>query len=141
MYFPEEAEWRNVGVLNENFISCWCCINLPEIESNINKLLENQSITSTGINDIVSDIERLFEDTYKNTFGFKRNKPADKYSSFKPWLNHSYIEVRNIYHNTRKMYNKYKTNYYKNLLKTVSKIIRKSLPCITNSSKITEEIN
>ena len=25
---PEEAEWRNVGVLNENIISCWCCINL-----------------------------------------------------------------------------------------------------------------
>ena len=25
----EEAELRNVGVLNENIMSCWCCINLP----------------------------------------------------------------------------------------------------------------
>ena len=24
----KKAEWRNVGVLNENIISCWCCINL-----------------------------------------------------------------------------------------------------------------
>ena len=29
----KEAEWRNVGVLNENIISCWCCINLLNLLS------------------------------------------------------------------------------------------------------------
>ena len=31
LLYPEEAEWRNVGVLNENIISCWRCINLPNL--------------------------------------------------------------------------------------------------------------
>ena len=29
---PEEAEWRNVSVLNENIISCWCCISLLNLK-------------------------------------------------------------------------------------------------------------
>ena len=57
----KEAEWRNVGVLNENIISCWCCINLlnvnplkivtPDIISNCVKVIHccNVSKNAEGI--------------------------------------------------------------------------------------------
>ena len=34
----EEYKSRNVGVLNENIISRWCCINLPNLRKNSQKI-------------------------------------------------------------------------------------------------------
>ena len=59
--------------------------------------------------------------------GSKTVKTDNKYSSFKLWFNRSCINARNIFHKTRKLYNKYKTDYYKNLLKTVSKNYKNTL--------------
>jgi len=45
----------------------------------------------------------------------------------KPWFNQSCKNLRNIYHRTRRAYNKYKTVYFKNLLKDVSKQYKSKL--------------
>jgi len=38
-----------------------------------------------------------------------------------PWFNQSFKNLRNIYHRTRRAYKKYRTVFFKNLLKDVSK--------------------
>ena len=84
-----------------------------EIEMKLDQLQENPSVI---YDDVVSEIGTLFESASINTFGYKKSskKTIDKYA-------------RNTYHKTRKMYNKYKSDYYKNLLKAVSKNYKQTL--------------
>ena len=58
----------------------------------------------------------------KTTFGIKHQKKTKpNKTNHKPWFNFECPRARNEFHKTRKQYNKYKTNYYKNALKQVSK--------------------
>ena len=85
--------------------------------------METDHLTENHINEIVGNIDSLFETCSKESFGSKTVKKDNKYSN----INRSCINARNIYHKTRKMYNKYKTDYDKNNLKTVSKNYKNTL--------------
>ena len=100
-----------------------------EIEMKLDQLLEKPSVIYDDVNEVVSDIGTLFESASITTFGYKKssNKQIDKYANFKPWFNKQCINARNTYHKTRKMYNQYKSDYYKNLLKAVSKNYKQTL--------------
>ena len=70
---------------------------------------------------ITSRIENIFVSNAKNTFGVKKNFRQINNHRHKQWFTFECKTARNRYHSTRKKYNKYKTPYYKNMLKTVSK--------------------
>ena len=77
---------------------------------------------------ITDGIGKIFNDTCKETFGIKKpytRKPMAK--STKPWFNYECKSARNIYHKTRRLYNRFKTDYYKNMLKIVSKTYKNVL--------------
>ena len=95
---------------------------LMEIEVKLDQLQEKPSVI---YDDVVSDIGTLFESASINTFGYKKssNKPIDKYA-------------RHTYHKTRKMFNKYKSDYYTNFLKAVSKNYKQTLSMHKNSFRI-----
>ena len=54
-----------------------------------------------------------------------KKQPKTEHSGNKPWFNRECKNARNIYHKIRRLYNKYKTNHFKNLLKLLVKIISK----------------
>ena len=97
----------------------------------LDKIVEDDNINKNDINDIVTGIGSLFKDCADKTFGHPKskakNKQHAKYSNFKPWFNIPCIRARNLYHKTRKMYNRYKSDYYKNMLKAVSTNYKKTL--------------
>ena len=86
---------------------------VSEIETKLDNLIETDCITENSINEIVGDIDSLFESCSKASFGTKTVKKHNKYSNFKPWFNRACINARNAYHKTRKLYNRYKTKYHK----------------------------
>ena len=98
--------------------------NISETELNtISECFENlkhQPTTQKQINEIVTKIENMFASTAKKTFGFKKLTQNEN-SNHKKWFNQECRGARNLYHNARKLYNKHKTLYFKNALKTVSK--------------------
>ena len=94
---------------------------VSEIEVKLDNLIETDCITENSINEIVGDIDSLFESCSKASFGTKTVKKHNKYSNFKPWFNRGCINARNAYHKIRKLYNRYKTEYHKNNLKRISK--------------------
>ena len=125
--YPKAKLWNSEK--SELFTENLDITKVMKIEMKLDQILEKSSVIYDDINDITSDIANLFETTSIKTFGFKKNnnKPIDKYSNFKPWFNKDCINARHIYHKTRKMYNKYKSEYYKNLLKAVSKNYKHTL--------------
>ena len=84
--------------------------------TNITQLNANQD----NINEVISQIENLFLQNAKVTFGTKQQRKPDE-NTHKEWFDSECKRARNVYHYTRKLYNKHKNTYYKNLLKTVSK--------------------
>lgn len=111
----------------ETFIENFDVARAAEIEAKLDNLLATNNISKNDIDDLVTHIGSLYESCSKTTFGYKKVKQKDKYSKFKPWFNRSCINARNVYHKTRKMYNKYKSEYYKTILKTVSKNYKNTL--------------
>ena len=93
--------------------------DVDDILENLNNIT-SENVQIENINDIVQKIETLFTSNSKITFGVKKPKPP-KNKTNKQWFNTECKNARNIYHNTRKLYNKYKSEYYKNRLKIVSK--------------------
>ena len=90
---------------------------------NIKTCLENltqQTASQEGINRIVDQIENLFTSSAKQSFGIKSTIHNED-NGHKKWFDNECRVARNAYHRIRKLYNKHKTTYYKNLLKTVSK--------------------
>ena len=53
----------------------------------------------------------------KETFGEVTDTNSYHYNKIKPWFNGECFRVKNLYHKCRRMYNKYKSNYYKKYLK------------------------
>ena len=93
----------------------------------LNQLIEKDHLTENHINEIVGNKDSLFETCSKESFGSKTVKKDNKYSNLSSWFNRPYINARNIYPETRKIYNKYKTVYHKNNLKIVSKNYKNTL--------------
>ena len=130
--YKESHENKEIPVLwqsekCESFIENFDILKVSEIECKLDNLIETNCITIENVNEIVNNINNLYESCACETFGLKNKPQKDKYSNFKPWFNRKCINARNLYHKTRKMYNKYKTNYYKNLLKIVSKNYKRTL--------------
>ncbi|MEW8546328.1 MAG: reverse transcriptase family protein [Candidatus Thiodiazotropha sp.] len=116
---------------SDKFVENFDIFRVSEIEVKLDKILDQNLTTKADIDDIVMDIGNLFETCTNETFGapksgIKHEKYA-KYDNFKPWFNSTCIRARNLYHKTRKMYNRYKSEYYKNLLKVISKSYKTTL--------------
>ena len=97
------------------------------IETKLNKHLHNSDITKSNINETAVIIGKLFNTCLKGTFGKVANTNSYHYNKIKPWFNDECFHSRNLYHKCRRMYNKYKSNYYKNILKIVSKTFMTTL--------------
>ena len=99
-------------------------IDLEEL-SRINRALdscsEKQNIGKADIDYVVYNIEHLFKNACKSSFGFKRNSAQVSHTSreTKPWFTHECRNARNMYHKIRRLYNKYKTEHYKKSLKGI----------------------
>lgn len=119
----------------EIFIENFDIVRVAEIEAKLDNLLasEDKVICKADVDDIITCIGTLFETCSKETFGYTETRQCnDKYIKFKPWFNKACINARNLYHKTRRTYNKYKNEYYKNMLKIVSKKYKNTLKLHNN---------
>ena len=67
-------------------------------------LNDNAETSQTDIDEIVSDIGVLFNDTSKSTFGYKttkKNHGVNEHNKSKPWFNRDCRKTRNLYYKTR----------------------------------------
>lgn len=98
-----------------------------KISTALDLMATSYDVTLENVNTIVTQIESIFLSASEATFGtvtptkcgLRENN--SQRSKMKPWFNHECQEARNVYHNIRKLYNRYKTVHFKNLLKHVSK--------------------
>ena len=60
-----------------------------------------------NINEVISQIENLFLQNAKVTFGTKHQRKPDE-NTHKEWFDNECKRARNVYHYTRKLYNKHK---------------------------------
>ena len=109
------------------FVENFDIICVSEIETKLNKILDQHTTTKTDIDDIVMDVGSLFQLCSNETFGAQKpelkSEKFIKYANFKPWFNSTCIRARNVYHKTRKMYNMYKSEYYKTSFKNYQKTL------------------
>ncbi|XP_053380331.1 uncharacterized protein LOC128548841 [Mercenaria mercenaria] len=111
---------------SEQFAENLDIFKISEIEMKLDEIVDCNNMTQNNIDEIVSDIGKLFNDCSKQSFGVIQNR-ANTYRNNNriennfPWFDRSCHNARNIYHKTRKTYNKYKTQYFKDMLKSVSK--------------------
>ena len=96
-------------------------LNLEEIQ-NIDSILSSLSlkkeINTDEVNTIVGLIKNLFISNAETTFGLRHKASViDKSQNEvkKPWFNSECYRARNLYHKIRKLFNKYKSNYYKKI--------------------------
>ena len=100
---------------------------LLEIKTKLDQMNES-NLNVSAVNDIVVQIENLFKETAKSSFGVKNKcKKSKNYKQNKVWFNKECHTARNEYHLTRKLYNKHKTKRCKEMLKTVSKKYKTTL--------------
>ena len=99
----------------DNFIENFDVIKAAEIETQIDNLLHNGNISKSNVNEMIVSTGNLFKSCSKETFGEVKNNSSDTYEKVKPWFNSECFRTRNLYHTCRKMYNRHKTNYYKNI--------------------------
>ena len=118
----------------DSFIDNIDILKVSEIEMHLDQIMNAENGASKAdIDGIVLQIGSLFSTTSKTTFGTKtfrtdqKSKSKSKKNNFKPWFNGQCFQARNLYHKSRKMYNKYKTKYYRTILKTVSKNYKRTL--------------
>ena len=112
---------------SEAFVDNIDILKVSDIEMRLDHLIDSKGVQKDDIDDIVKDIGLLFNNSAKHTFGHKNVFLENKLSNSKPWFNYECKRARNLYHKTRQMYNKYKTSFYKDILKTVSKNYKKTL--------------
>ena len=88
-------------------------------------------VTLESINNIVCQIETLFLSAARSSFGYKGKinitNTTDK--NKKKWFNSECRSVQNSYHIARIKYNKYKTTFYKEQLKRISKTYSTNKSC------------
>ena len=95
-----------------------CIVN---INSKLDDFIQAPSVTESNINSIINDIDALFMKSCENTFGHYAPKHKNKDKTKKPWFSAECHVARNLYHKTRRLYNKHKSDYYKSMLRNVSK--------------------
>ena len=86
-------------------------------QSCIRQLLIKHDIGKADIDSAVYNIEHLFKKACKHSFGFELNSAQASHTSRenKPCFAHECRSARNMY-KRRRLYNKYKTEHYKNML-------------------------
>ena len=87
----------------------------------LDNIQNKNNVSNEEIDDIILGVGAFFEATAKETFGsinMKKKKSKTVKSHVKPWVSVESSWARN-------MYNKFKTDYYKNILIIVSKNIGK----------------
>ncbi|MEW8542876.1 MAG: reverse transcriptase family protein [Candidatus Thiodiazotropha sp.] len=94
---------------------------LTKINQRIEDCSQKTDLSKSDIDLIVQDIENLFQNTCKETFGTQKNRQTNQKKARKPWFNSECRTARNTYHKVRRLYNKYKNDHYKNMLRSVSK--------------------
>ena len=96
-----------------------------KISSYLDVMTSGYNVSTESVNNIINQIEKLFLTASESSFGYtppkKKSTETNKITHTKPWFNRKCHEARNLYHNTRKLYNKYKTQHYKDSLKRISK--------------------
>ena len=98
------------------------------IDKKLDMLLETDEISQSDVDCVVNDIGNIFKDSATISFGtIKRNFKKVKNKNERPWFNRECRVARNVYHNTRRLYNRYKSEHNKNLLKTVSKNYKRTI--------------
>ena len=113
---------------SDNFIVNFDVIKAAEIETQIDNLLHNGNISKSNVNEMIDSTGNLFKSCSKETFGEVKNNSSDTYDKVKPWFNTECFRTRNLYHTCRKIYNRHKTNYCKNIFfKFVSKKYKTTL--------------
>ena len=94
---------------------------LSNIISKLTSLSVSNVKKQNDIDTIVNDIGSLFEISAKSTFGLVKPHCHKSREHTKPWFNTDCRTACDLYHRTRKLYNKNKSEYNKMLLKQVSK--------------------
>ncbi|MCG8112265.1 MAG: reverse transcriptase domain-containing protein [Candidatus Thiodiazotropha taylori] len=124
---PTLNPWKSTKI--DDFVDNIDILRVSEIEICLDKLMNtnNEDISKTDIDAVVNDISSLFIESSKSTFGYRTTSTKNNRYESKPWFNGECRRARNIYHKTRHMYNRYKTTFYKNILKMVSKNYKKTL--------------
>jgi hypothetical protein len=93
-------------------------------------MTERETNSQENIDNITQQIETIFLENCQNSFGKKepiKKKRENKTNNFKKWFDGKCHRARNKYHNARKIYNKYKTENNKQLLKEISKEYKQTL--------------
>ena len=116
----------------ESFIDNIDILKISEIQMQLDKIHNSSKVTKCEIDEIVLKIGSLFDSSCRETFGMQNVFTNNKQSGSKPWFNTQCTRARNIYHKARKAYNRYKTSYYKNILKIVSKRYKNTLTLYSN---------
>ena len=109
---------------SESFIDNIDILKVSEIEIQLDKMLNAENGTSKQeIDELVLQIGSLFNLTAWTTFGTKHIRTTLELKTEVLALSHGLtqcFQARNLYNKSRKMYNKYKTEYCKNILKLLA---------------------
>ena len=100
---------------SESFVNNIDIVKVADIELHLDSIQNKNNASKEEIDEIVLGVGTLFEATAKETFGsinMKKNSKTVKPHA-KPWFNAECSRARNMYHRIRRLYNKYKTDYYK----------------------------
>ena len=120
-------------IKNSDTVKLWDCeksmhfadnldlLKIIEIETKLDSILEQNSSNEEDVNMIVNNISQIFEKCSFETFGMTQHKAHTKNSFKQPWFNKECMQIRNMYNKARQAYNKHKTQFYKSILKDISK--------------------
>ena len=121
---PKVKLWNECNA--EAYLENFEYSKVNEISEYLNSLL-SKNINCEDINYAVTQKGNLFVSNAEKSFGFQKQFTAKITHQNKPWFDSDCHKARNSYHNARKLYNKHKTQYYKNILKTVSKAYKRTI--------------
>jgi hypothetical protein len=117
----------------ENFIEHFDILKVVEIENKLDGIISEGNIDQSAVDDIITNINCLFSNCSKESFGIIQKRTNKTKPKFKQeWFNRSCTNMRNLYHKTRRAYNRYKTNNLKSALKEISKQYKNTLTITRN---------
>ena len=125
----------------EKYLENFDILRVAKIETSLDQLSGNGYISIDNVNDIITCIGNLFKTCSKDTFGEKKTVFPKFKDKVKLWFYLDCRNARNLYHRCRRMYNKHKTNYYKNILKIVSKKYKRTLTKNYRNIRKTKHLN
>ena len=111
---PRLWDEKKTHLFDKNIAEC----ELQNIRVNLERVTV-QNANQESINNIANQIENIFANSAKQSFGTRTSKTDNK--THKKWFDKDCKHARNMYHYTRRLYNKHKNTYFKDLLKSVSK--------------------